>query len=88
MVKHSKVSKYYETDCSSSTADENKIPNVSNLVKKLDYNSKISEIENKITGLNHDKYISAPDFNRLTTESFAPRLKQANLVNKTNSKHK
>ena len=36
------------------TAAENKIPSVSNLVKKkTDYNTKISEIENKIT-TDHD----------------------------------
>ena len=29
------------------TAAENKIPNVSDLVKKVDYDAKISEIENK-----------------------------------------
>ena len=41
------------------TAVENKIPNVSNLVKKTDYNTKISEIENKITtDHDHDKYIT------------------------------
>ena len=31
------------------TALENKVPNVSNLVKKTNYNAKIGEIENKIT---------------------------------------
>ena len=30
-----------------STAVENKIPNVSNLVKKLNYNTKINNIEKK-----------------------------------------
>ena len=34
---------------SASTAVENKTPNVSSLVKKTDYNTKISENENKIT---------------------------------------
>ena len=37
------------------TAVENKIPNVSNFVKKSDYNTQISEIENKIsTDYGHD----------------------------------
>ena len=36
------------------TAVENKIPNVSNLVKKTDCNTKINEIENKIT-TDHDQ---------------------------------
>ena len=44
-------------------------------------NTKISEVENKIP--HHDKYITTLEFNKLTTESFTARLKQANLVNKT-----
>ena len=64
------------------TAVENKIPNVSNLVKKIDYNTKISDVEKKITDHNHDKYITTPDFNRLTTENFKARLAQANLITK------
>ena len=32
---------------------------------------------------NHDKYITTPEFNKLTAENFAARLKQANLVTKT-----
>ena len=45
------------------TAVENKIPNVSNLVKKTDNNTKISEIENKITtDHDHDKYIATEEF--------------------------
>ena len=65
------------------TAVENKIPNVSNLVKKTDYNTKISEIENKITtDHDHDKYITTQEFNKLTSEYFTGRLKQANLGTK------
>ena len=41
---------------------------------------KISEVENK--NLNHYKYITTPEFNKLTAENFTARLKQANLVNK------
>ena len=37
------------------TAVENKIPSVSNLVKKTKYNTKISETEKKVTDYNHDK---------------------------------
>ena len=40
------------------TAVENKIPDVSNLLKKAKYNTRINEIENKITDHNHDKYIT------------------------------
>ena len=66
------------------TAVENKIPNVSNLVKKTDYDTKIIEIENKITA-NHDrdKYITTQEFNKLTSESFTARLAQANLAGKS-----
>ena len=39
------------------TAVENKIPSVSSLVKKTDYNTKVTEIENKLNNHNHDKYI-------------------------------
>ena len=56
------------------TAVENKIPNGSNLVKKVNYNTKISEIENKI--------ITDQEFNTLTSENFAARLKQAELATK------
>ena len=46
------------------TAVQNKIPNVSNLVKKTDYDTKISEIENKITtDHDHDTYITSQEFN-------------------------
>ena len=51
------------------TAVENKIPNVSGLVERTGYNAKISDIEKKITDHNHDKYITTPEFNRLTTEN-------------------
>ena len=44
-------------------------------------NTKTSEVEKKIP--NQDKYITAPEFNKLTAESYSPRLKQANLVTKT-----
>ena len=36
----------------------NERPGISNLVKKADYDAKISEIENKVTDLDHDKYIA------------------------------
>ena len=64
------------------TAVENKIPGVSNLVKKTDYNRKITEIEKKIRDHNHDKYFTTPEFNKLTAENFVARLAQANLITK------
>ena len=64
-------------------AVENKIRNVSNLVKKTDYNTKISETENKITtDHDHDKYITTQEFNKLTAESYTARLAHGNLVSK------
>ena len=61
---------------------ENKIPSVSDWVKKTDYSTKINEIEKKIADHNHDKYITIPEFTKLTPEIFAARLKQATFVNK------
>ena len=55
--------------------------NVSNLVKKTDYNTKMRETENKIT-TDHDKYITTQEFNKLTSGSFIARLAQANLSSK------
>ena len=53
------------------------------LVKKTDYNAKITEIENKLNNHNHDKYITTPEFNTLATNVFNARLAPANLVTKT-----
>ena len=65
------------------TAVEIKIPNVSNLVKKTDYNTKINAIENKITSdHNYDKYITAPEFNKLILENFSAGLAQADWASK------
>ena len=47
-------------------AVEKKIPSVSNLVKKTDYNTKVDEIEWKITDYNHNKCITTPEFNKCT----------------------
>ena len=58
------------------TAVENKIPNVSGLVKKTDYDMKISDH-------NHDKYITTLEFNNLAAWVFTARLAETNLVAKT-----
>ena len=50
---------------------------------KIDHNTKVNEIEKKITDHSHDKYMITPEFNKLTAENFATRLAQANLVTKT-----
>ena len=64
-------------------AIENKIPDVSSLVKKTDYGTKISEIEKNITYHDHNKYITIQEFNKLTAENFSARLVQVDLVTKT-----
>ena len=42
-----------------STKVENKIPNLNNFVKNTDYNTKVTETENKLDKYNHDKYITS-----------------------------
>ena len=64
------------------------MPNISNLVKKTDYNTKVNEIEKKITGHSYDKYLTTPKFNKLTAENFAARLAQVNLVTRTDFDNK
>ena len=64
------------------TAVENKIANASNSAKKANYNTKFSEIENKITTY-RDKYIATQEFNNLTSEKFTVRLAQAHLASKS-----
>ena len=46
-------------------------------LKEADYNTKIVDIEKKIPY--HDKYITTEELNKLRTENFAERLKQAKL---------
>ena len=58
------------------TVVENKTPEVSNLVKENQW------IEKKITNHRHDKYITTLEFNKLTTEHFPARSRQANLETK------
>ena len=37
----------------------------------------------KMTDHSHDKYITTPEFNKLTAENVAAKLAQANLITKT-----
>ena len=60
-----------------------KIPDVSNLVKKTIYDTKISELEKKLTDHNHDKYITTTEFNTLAAGVFNARLAQSNLITET-----
>ena len=54
---------------------KNKIPVVSDLVKKTDYDVKILEIE--------EIYITTSDYNKFTTEILDAKLKQKKLVIKS-----
>ena len=65
------------------TVVENKIPSVISLVKKTDYDTKITEIEKKLTDHNHEKYITTLEFNTLAATVFNARLAQVNLITKT-----
>ena len=69
------------------TGVENEIPDNDSLVKKKKkktvHDTKISEIEKKVSEHNHGKYITTPEFNNLTAEVFTASLKQANLMTKT-----
>ena len=64
------------------TAVENKIPSISGLVEKTDYNTKITDIENILNNHNHDKYVATSEFNNLAAV-FNARLAQADLITKT-----
>ena len=52
------------------------------LFKKTGYNKKITEIEKKLNGHNHDIYITTPECNTLAADVFNVRLTQANLIRK------
>ena len=65
------------------TTVENEIPSASNLVKTTDYNTKTTDVENKLNNHNHDIYIDTSEFNKLATDVFNARLAQANLITKT-----
>ena len=61
------------------------MPVVSSLVKKTDYNTKISEIENNVKDHNHDECITTPEFNTMATDTFKARLAaQTDLIRKLN----
>ena len=58
------------------------------MVKKTGYDTKVTEIENKLNNHNHDKYIDTPEFNKLAGDVFNARLTQANLVTKADVDNK
>ena len=55
--------------------NENKIPNATDLVKKTVYDAKILEIEGK--------YFTTSDLNKFTSETLDAKIKQKELVNKS-----
>ena len=56
------------------------IPDTSYLVTATILNTKMSKVEKKIP--DGSKYITTQEFNKLTVENFAARLKQADSVKK------
>ena len=65
------------------TAVKNKLPNINSLIKKTDYDTKITETEKKLTDYDHDKDVTTPEFNTLGADVFNARLKQVDLLTKT-----
>ena len=64
---------------------ENKIPDVSSLVKKkTNSNTKITENEKKLANHDNDKNITTPEFNNLAARVFTARLLGANSITKAN----
>ena len=43
-------------------------------MKKTNYNTKITEIENKLNNHNNDKYVTTPELNTLAADLFNARL--------------
>ena len=56
---------------------------VSSLVRKTNYDTKITKLEKKLTDHNHDKYINTPECNTLAASVLKAGLAQANLITKT-----
>ena len=57
-------------------AVENKIPDVSNLVKKIDYDNKISDIESKYSTT------TASDYNKFAKGIVTNKIKNEGLIDK------
>ena len=55
------------------TAVENKIPDVSSLIKKTDYNRKLVKLKKNLLIIT-TTYISSQKFNKLSVENFAARI--------------
>ena len=55
-------------------------------VTATNLNTKISKVDEKVPY--NSQYITTEEFNKLTAEKFAAKLKQADLVNKTDFDNK
>ena len=56
------------------------------LFKKIDYNTKVTEInfyKVKLNNHNHDKYFDTQEFNKLAADDFNARIAEAKLITKT-----
>ena len=53
------------------------------MVKKTNYNTKVTEIKKRLTNHDHDKYIGTQEFNKLAADVFNVRLSQAKPITKT-----
>ena len=51
-------------------------------LKKINYDTKISELEEKLSDHNREKYINTSEFNTLATDVFNAGIAQANLITK------
>ena len=65
-----------------SQGNDNNAIDTSNLVKKLTVTQALVKLKKKITDHDHAKYLTTQEFNKLTSENFASRLAQKNLVSK------
>ena len=68
------------------TETENKMSGNSSLVTTTVLNIKIGEVKKKVP--DHGKYITTQEFNKVIAEDFAARLKQADLVSRTDFDNK
>ena len=84
----SKLSNVVKNDVVKKTGYDELVKKVNNtdttdtndLVKKTGYDTNINEIEKRITDHDQDEYINTHKFNKLTSDNFKARPKQANLA--------
>ena len=62
---------------------ESKIPNASSFINETNYDTKISELEKKLTDHNYHKYAAFPEFSKLAAITLNARLAQGNLITET-----